>query len=205
MELIYTAQASGFEPGKRYRNPQHFDRPEPGVKTVVIVGYWPKVAAAYEEVGVDVTVVEAPAQKGSGASGRDEAFHAEISGIRQELASIGVIVESFAAQSLERPAGDLGDTASRLFEVLEAVNAGVSSLKRERDGEVEKVVGLEQEKADLLKQNAELLKQIESLKPANADPEVEALKAKLDAANVSYRSNASKEALQKQVADLDKQ
>ena len=122
-----------------------------------------------------------------------------------ELGSIGVIVESFAVQSLERPSGDLGETASRLFEVLEAVNAGVSSLKRERDGEVEKVVGLEQEKADLLKQNAELLKQIESLKPANADPEVEALKAKLDAANVSYRSNASKEALQKQVADLDKQ
>lgn len=122
-----------------------------------------------------------------------------------ELGSIGVIVESFAVQSLERPSGDLGETASRLFEVLEAVNAGVSSLKRERDGEVEKVVGLEQEKADLLKQNAELLKQIESLKPANADPEVEALKAKLDAANVCYRSNASKEALQKQVADLDKQ
>ncbi|WP_447741560.1 hypothetical protein [Pseudomonas laurentiana] len=122
-----------------------------------------------------------------------------------ELASIGLIVESFAVQSLERPEGELGETASRLFEVLEAVNAGVSSLKRERDGEVEKVVGLEQEKADLLKQNAELLKQIESLKPANADPEVEALKARLDAANVSYRSNASKEALQKQVADLDKQ
>lgn len=122
-----------------------------------------------------------------------------------ELGSIGVIVESFAVQSLERPSGDLGETASRLFEVLEAVNAGVSSLKRERDGEVEKVLRLEQEKADLLKQNAELLKQVESLKPANADPEVEALKAKLDAASVSYRSNASKEALQKQVADLDKQ
>ena len=122
-----------------------------------------------------------------------------------ELSSIGVIVESFAVQSLERPSGDLGETASRLFEVLEAVNAGVSSLKRERDGEVEKVVGLEQEKADLLKQNAELLKQIESLKPANADPDIEALKAKLDAANVSYRSNASKESLQKQVAELNQQ
>lgn len=128
-----------------------------------------------------------------------------VDSLTAELASIGVIVESFAVQSLERPSGDLGETASRLFEVLEAVNAGVSSLKRERDGEVEKVVGLEQEKADLLKQNAELLKQIESLKPANADPEVEALKAKLDAANVSYRSNASKESLQKQVAELGQQ
>lgn len=122
-----------------------------------------------------------------------------------ELASIGVIVESFAIQSLERPAGDLGETASRLFEVLEAVNAGISSLQRERDGEVQKVVGLEQEKAELLKQNAELLKQVEALKAANADPEIEALKAKLDAANVSYRSNASKESLQKQVAELNQQ
>ncbi|MCE1058619.1 hypothetical protein LU646_12105 [Pseudomonas alloputida] len=121
-----------------------------------------------------------------------------------ELGSIGVIVESFAVQSLERPSGDLGETASRLFEVLEAVNAGVSSLKRERDGEVEMVVGLEQEKADLLKQNAELLKQIESLKAANADPEVEALKAALDKAGVTYRANASKESLQKLVEDLQK-
>lgn len=201
MELIYTAQASGFEPGKRYRNPQHFDRPEPGVKAVVIVGDWPKVADAYEDAGAEVTFVEAP-KRVALVEGPDQA---ELDRLTAELASVGVIVESFAAQSLERPAGDLGDTASRLFEVLEAVNSGVSSLKRERDGEVEKVVRQEQEKADLLKQNAELLKQIESLKPANADPEVEALKAKLDAANVSYRSNASKDALQKQVADLGKQ
>lgn len=40
-----------------------------------------------------------------------------------------------------------------------------------------RVSGLEQ--ADLLKQNAELIKQVEALKAANADPEVEALKAKL--------------------------
>lgn len=115
-----------------------------------------------------------------------------------ELASIGVIVESFAVQTLERPAGDLGETASRLFEVLEAVNAGISSLQRERDGEVQKVIALEQEKADLLKQ-------IESLKAAAADPEVEALKAALDKAGVTYRANASKESLQKQVAELNQQ
>lgn len=115
-----------------------------------------------------------------------------------ELGSIGVIVESFAVQSLERPAGDLGETASHLFEVLEAVNAGISSLQRERDGEAQKVAALEQEKA-------ELLKQIESLKAAAADPEVEALKAALDKAGVTYRLNASKESLQKQVAELNQQ
>ncbi|MHB2048866.1 hypothetical protein [Pseudomonas plecoglossicida] len=114
-----------------------------------------------------------------------------------ELESIGVIVESFAVQSLERPEGDLGKTASRLFEVFEAVNAGVSSLQRERDGEVQKVIALEQEKA-------ELIKQIEALKAAAADPEVEALKAALDKAGVTYRANASKESLQKLVDELDK-
>lgn len=115
-----------------------------------------------------------------------------------ELAAIGVIVESFAEQSLERPGGELGEKAGRLLQVLEAVNAGIASLQRERDGEVQKVSGLEQEKADLLKQ-------IDALKAAAPDPEVEALKAALDKAGVTYRANASKESLQKQVAELDKQ
>lgn len=115
-----------------------------------------------------------------------------------ELESIGLIVESFAEQALERPQGELGETAGRLFQVLEAVNAGVSSLQRERDGEVQKVAALEQEKADLLKQ-------IDTLKAAAPDPEVEALKAVLDKAGVTYRSNASKESLQKQVSELNQQ
>ncbi|MGV5490232.1 hypothetical protein ACK1VC_06985 [Pseudomonas sp. XP2] len=124
--------------------------------------------------------------------------HDDVDRLTAELASIGVIVESFADQSLERPQGELGETAGRLLQVLEAVNAGVASLQRERDGEVQKVIDLEQEKADLLKQ-------IESLKAAAADPEVEALKAALDKAGVTYRANASKESLQKQVAELGQQ
>ncbi|QJQ11316.1 hypothetical protein A3L25_018440 [Pseudomonas putida] len=194
MELIYTVQASGFEPGKRYRNPQHFDRPEPGVKAVVIVGEWSKVAAAYEEAGAEVSVVEAPKHVAI-VEGPDQA---ELDRLIAELASIGVIVESFAEQRLERPEGDLGEMAGRLFQVLEAVNTGIASLQRERDGEVQKVIDLEQEKADLLKQ-------IDTLKAAAPDPEVEALKAALDKAGVTYRANASKESLQKQVAELDKQ
>lgn len=116
-----------------------------------------------------------------------------------ELGSIGVIVESFAVQSLERPAGDLGETASRLFEVLEAVNAGVSSLQRERDGEVEKAGKLQEE-------NEHLRAEIAALKQAAAsDPEVEQLKAKLTEAGVTYRANASKESLQKLVDELGQQ
>ena len=109
-----------------------------------------------------------------------------------------MIVDSFAEQNLERPQGELGETAGRLFPVLEAVSAGIASLQRERDGEVQKVIDLEQEKAGLIKQ-------IESLKAAAADPEVESLKAALDKAGVTYRANASKESLQKQVAELNQQ
>ncbi|MFG0460948.1 hypothetical protein ACF8GG_16610 [Pseudomonas sp. yb_1] len=115
-----------------------------------------------------------------------------------ELAAIGVIVESFAAQALERPAGELGETGSRLFQVLEAVNAGISSLQSERDGEVEKAGKLQEE-------NEHLRAEIAALKQAAAsDPEVEQLKAKLTEAGVTYRANASKESLQKQVDELAK-
>lgn len=118
--------------------------------------------------------------------------------LKAELASIGVIVESFAVQSLDRPVGELGETASRLFEVLEAVNAGISSLQRERDGEVEKAGKLQEE-------NEHLRAEIAALKQAAAsDPEVEQLKTKLTEAGVTYRTNASKESLQKQVDELAK-
>ncbi|WP_054881769.1 hypothetical protein [Pseudomonas sp. NBRC 111128] len=115
-----------------------------------------------------------------------------------ELAAIGVIVESFAAQALERPAGELGETGSRLFQVLEAVNAGIASLQSERDGEVERAGKLQEE-------NEHLRAEIAALKQAAAsDPEVEQLKAKLTEAGVTYRANASKESLQKQVDELAK-
>ena len=118
--------------------------------------------------------------------------------LTSELAAIGVIVESFAVQSLERPDGELGATASRLFQVLEAVNAGIASLQSERDGEVEKTGKLQEE-------NEHLRAEIAALKQAAAsDPEVEQLKAKLTEAGVTYRANASKESLQKQVDELAK-
>ncbi|MBO9552220.1 hypothetical protein [Pseudomonas sp.] len=193
MELIYTTQRDGFEPGRTYRNPRHFDQAEPGVESVMVIGDWPKVVDAYEQSGAEVTVVDVP-KRVTVIDGPDPAVFDRLVA---ELASIGAIVESFTAQRLERPAGELGDTADRLFQALEAINAGVASLQRERDSETQKVSSLEQEKADLLKQ-------IEALKRPQVDPEVEALKAKLDAAQVTYRANASKESLQKQVDELDK-
>lgn len=122
----------------------------------------------------------------------------DIDAFRSELESVGLIVESFAAQGLARPEGELGPIAGRLFQVFEAVNAGVEILIRERDGEVEKVKSLQ-------KQVDELLAQADKAGQADAEAkEIARLKATLEAANVTYRANASKESLQKQVDELHK-
>ncbi|WP_063912502.1 hypothetical protein [Pseudomonas sp. p21] len=198
MELIYTTQRDGFEQGRTYRNPRHFDQAEPGVESVVVIGDWPKVVDAYEAAGADVSVVEVPTRVAL-VEGPD---HAALDRVVTELASIGVIVDSFAAQRLERPEGELGETAGHLFQVLEAVNAGIASLQRERDGEVEKARVLQKQVDDLLAQAAKRELETEESREAK---EVAELKATLDAANVTYRANASKETLQKQVTELGQQ
>lgn len=58
MELTYSAQTTDFDPDKRYRNPQYFDRPEPGVTKVIVMGDWPVVVEAYEAAQVEVDIVE---------------------------------------------------------------------------------------------------------------------------------------------------
>lgn len=198
MELIYTTQRDAFEQGRTYRNSRHFDQAEPGVESVVVIGDWPKVVNAYEAAGADVSVVEVPTRVAL-VEGPD---HAALDRLVTELASIGVIVDSFAAQRLERPEGELGETAGHLFQVLEAVNAGIASLQRERDGEVEKARVLQKQVDDLLAQAAKRELETEESREAK---EVAELKATLDAANVTYRANASKESLQKQVAELGQQ
>ncbi|MCT8191353.1 hypothetical protein QVM55_12900 [Pseudomonas monteilii] len=198
MELIYTTQRDGFEQGRTYRNPRHFDQAEPGVESVVVIGDWPKVVDAYEAAGADVSVVEVPTRVAL-VEGPDDAA---LDRLVTELASIGVIVDSFAAQRLERPEGELGETAGHLFQVLEAVNAGIASLQRERDGELEKARVLQKQVDDLLAQAAKRELETEESREAK---EVAELKATLDAANVTYRANASKESLQKQVAELGQQ
>ncbi|MBC8782833.1 hypothetical protein BFW91_02015 [Pseudomonas fluorescens] len=142
----------------------------------------------------DVTVKEAPTVlliDGGSSSINIDAF-------RAELESVGLIVESFADQALVRPEGDLGPIADRLFQVFEAVSAGVESLIRERDGEVEKVKALQLQVDDLLQQADKAGREDGDAK------EISDLKAKLDEAKVPYRANASKESLEKLVADLPK-
>lgn len=142
----------------------------------------------------DVTVKEVPKVlliDGGNSSINIDAF-------RAELESVGLIVESFADHELVRPEGDLGPIADRLFQVFEAVNAGVESLIRERDGEVEKVKALQLQVDDLLQQADKAGREDGDAK------EISDLKAKLDEAKVPYRANASKESLEKLVADLPK-
>lgn len=142
----------------------------------------------------DVTVKEVPKVlliDGGNSSVNIDAF-------RAELESVGLIVESFADQALVRPEGELGPIADRLFQVFEAVNAGVESLIRERDGEVEKVKALQL-------QVDGLLQQVDKAGREDAEAkEIADLKAKLDEAKVPYRANASKESLEKLVTDLPK-
>lgn len=193
MELTYSNQLSGFDPGKRYRNPEHFDKPEAGVTSVLVIGDWPSVVDAYEAAGIDVSVKEGAKVALVGGHGLTAD---QVVALRRELGAIGVMVEGFASGQLES-SGE-GDTAVRLFQVLEAVNAGVESLRSERDGEASKV-------EHLSKQNTDLLTQIETLKAGGGDTETEELKAKLTEAGVSFRANASKESLEKLAAELTKE
>ncbi|MBP0948943.1 hypothetical protein JTA33_00580 [Pseudomonas sp. 20GA0080] len=142
----------------------------------------------------DVTIKESPKAiiAGSDGSGVDA------ESLRAALESVGLITESFARQDLSRPDGELSPVAERLFQVFDAVNHGVQSLRSERDGEAEKVISLQ-------KQVDDLQQQVDKAGQADAEAkEVADLKAKLDAANVTYRANASKESLQRQADELGK-
>ena len=55
-ELVYSAQKTDFEPGKRYANPRFFSAVREGVSRVTVIGDWPDVVKAYEAAGVPVTV-----------------------------------------------------------------------------------------------------------------------------------------------------
>lgn len=195
MELIYSAQKSGFDPQKRYRNPEHFDQPETGVTGVIVVGEWPKVVDAYESVGVEVVELEAGPRRVLMVSDQSALDQEELIGkLRAESGAIRVLIES--AESLiplEHP--EAGELPIRLFDALSGIHQGIAGIKAERDS--------------LRAENESLRGEVASLKAAASksvddSAEIEALKAVLDAAKVSYRANASKEALQKLVDDLPK-
>ncbi|UOK36312.1 hypothetical protein MJP36_17550 [Pseudomonas palleroniana] len=193
MELTYSNQLNGFDPEKRYRNPEHFDKPEAGVTSVLVIGDWPSVVNAYEAAGINVSVKEAKRVQIVGAANQVE-LEKVIAALRAEHGSIHILIDDLKAGEIHRP--ESGELALRLFEVLGTIHNSVGDLTTERDGLVQTV--------DALREEIEALKKDAIAPPADEAGEVEALKAKLDEAKVPYRANASKESLEKLVAELTK-
>lgn len=112
--------------------------------------------------------------------------------LRAESGAIRVLIESAEGLiPLEHP--EAGELPIRLFDALSGIHQGIAGIKAERDS--------------LTAENESLRGEVANLKAAASksvddSAEIEALKATLDTAKVSYRANASKEALQKQVAEL---
>ena len=195
MELIYSAQKSGFDPQKRYRNPEHFDRPEAGVTGVIVVGEWPKVVDAYESVGVEVVELEAGPSRALMVADQTALDQEELIGkLRAESGAIRVLIESAEGLiPLEHP--EAGELPIRLFDALSGIHQGIAGIKAERDSLTAENESLRGEVANL---------KVAASKSVDDSAEIEVLKAVLDAAKVSYRANASKDALQKLVDDLPK-
>lgn len=194
MELTYSNQLDGFDSEKRYRNPEHFDKPEAGVTSVLVIGDWPSVVEAYEAAGIDVSVTEAKRLQIVGAANQVE-LEKIIAALRAEHGSIQVLVDGLEAGEIHRP--ESGELAVRLFEVLGTIHASVGELTAERDGLLLTV--------EELRDEVEALKKAAITPPAGEADEIAVLKAKLDEAKVPYRANASKESLEKLVAELTKE
>lgn len=191
MKLVYSTQNSDFDPEKRYRNPAHFDRPEAGVTHAVVIGDWPKVVDAYEALGVDVSVlkplISPPVDSGDAIAGLEQ----DNATLRAERDGILRMIEAAEGQSdLEHPGA--GELPIRLFGALKAIHEGFEILTGERDNLAGEVESLRAE-VERLKAAAE---------PVDNAEKIANLKAQLDAANMTYRANASVESLEKAVADL---
>ena len=193
MELTYSNQLNGFDPEKRYRNPEHFDKPEAGVTSVLVIGDWPSVVDAYEAAGINVSVREAKRVQMVGATNQAE-LEKVIAALRVEHGSIEILIGGLEAGEMHHP--ESGELALRLFEVLGTINASVGELTTERNGLALTV--------EALRGEVEALKKSVLTSPADEADETAALKARLDEAKVQYRANASKESLEKLVAELPK-
>lgn len=192
MELVYTNQLDGFEPGKRYRSPGLFRSVERDATAVTVVGDYPQIVAAYEDAGVEVKVIELPAAVvfGSRAVASDE-LNKLLAELRAENGAVVLLIDGLEAGEIHRP--ESGELALRLFEGLGAIHASVGELTIERN-DLRSTI-------DTLRDEIETLKKAAIVLPDDAG-EIAALKARLDKAEVQYRANASKESLEKLVAEL---
>lgn len=126
------------------------------------------------------------------ADGGDHAALQElIDKLNAERDGIVLLIEAAEGLTeLEHPGA--GELPIRLFGALKAIHEGFETLTGERDNLASEVESLRGEVARL-KAAAE---------PVDNAEKIASLKAQLDAANVTYRANASVESLEKAVADL---
>lgn len=196
MELVYTNQLDGFEPGKRYRVPGLFRSVERDATAVTVIGDYPDIVAAYEAAGVDVEVVELVRSVSVLAAGGEQSQVNELAGrLQAENDALRLLID--AAEGLiplEHP--EAGELPIRLFDALKTIHASIGELTTERDDLLLTV--------DTLRGDVEALKKASITSPADEAGEIAALKAKLGEAKVPYRANASKESLEKLVAELAK-
>jgi hypothetical protein len=124
-------------------------------------------------------------------SGDHTALQELIDELNAERDGIVLLIEAAEGLTeLEHPGA--GELPIRLFGALKSIHEGFETLTGERDnlaGEVESLRG----EVARLKAAAE---------PVDNAEKIASLKAQLDAANVTYRANASVESLEKAVADL---
>ncbi|MHA6127140.1 hypothetical protein ACX3YD_13260 [Pseudomonas fluorescens group sp. PF-1] len=105
----------------------------------------------------------------------------------------GIVLLIEAAEGLtelEHPGA--GELPIRLFGALKAIHEGFETLTSERDNLASE--------AELLRAEVSRLKA--AAEPVDNAEKIAGLKAKLDAANVPYRANASVESLEKAVSEL---
>lgn len=105
--------------------------------------------------------------------------------LQAESDTIRALVDGLESGEIFKP--EAGELAIRLYDALDHIRIKVDELADSRDL--------------LAADNEKLLAELVALRAADGQ-DVEGLKAKLDAAGVTYRANASKETLERLVADL---
>jgi hypothetical protein len=88
----------------------------------------------------------------------------EIEQLRADLAAAGVLVTGLEAGTLERPEG--GELASRLFDVLTKIHAGMTELASARDRLGDEAEALRNEVAELKQAEADRIEKAAKDKPA---------------------------------------
>ncbi|MCH5497957.1 hypothetical protein L6218_06080 [Pseudomonas syringae pv. syringae] len=144
-----------------------------------------------ETGGVDHARSRIASGSGRAAGGGDQSTLEAI-----QLSEVNKLAEGLESGVLNPVEGD--GPALRLHAALSGIQGSMKSLSDARNEALAKNDVLQ-------KQVDDLLQQIDKSSQADAEAkEIAELKAKLDAANVTYRANASKESLQKQVDELSR-